>query len=62
MSTEFNFLILDANQVVEKQQKVVRELIAQRLGLDHFRRAEQPLPVIPTPELPKRFKREVPVE
>jgi len=62
MSTEFNFMVLDANQVVEKQQKVVRELIAQRLGLENFRRAEQPLPAIPTPELPKRFKREVPVE
>ncbi len=62
MSTEFNFLVLDANQVVEKQQKVVRELIAQRLGLENFRRAEQPLPAIATPELPKRFRREVPVE
>src|SRR5437667_5474150 len=62
MSTEFNFLVIDANQSVEAQQSIVRELIAQRLGLENFHRAEQPLPAIPTPELPKRFKREVPVE
>src|SRR5881628_3064125 len=58
MSTEFNFLVMDANQLVEKQQSVVRELVAQRLSLEQFRRAERPLPV-PAAELPKRFKREV---
>ena len=31
MSTEFNFLVVDANQLVEKQQAVVRELVTQRL-------------------------------
>ena len=30
MSTEFNFLVIDANQRVEAQQAVVRELIADR--------------------------------
>src|SRR2546427_8890052 len=45
MSTEFNFLVIDANQQVEKQQSVVRELITQRLDLDQFRRAERPAPL-----------------
>lgn len=42
MSTEFNFLVIDANQLVEKQQAIVRELIAQKLDLNQFRRAERP--------------------
>src|SRR6476659_2408256 len=42
MSTEFNFLVMDANQVVEKQQALVRELVAQRVKLDSFHRAERP--------------------
>jgi len=47
MSTEFNFLVLDANQVVERQQGVVRELIAQKLSLASFHRAERPPPKLP---------------
>src|SRR2546427_9222493 len=31
LSTEFNFLVVDANRLVEAQQSVVRELIAQRI-------------------------------
>ena len=31
MSTEFNFLVIDANQPIEAQQNVVRELIANSL-------------------------------
>ena len=42
MSTEFNFLVIDANQHVEKQQALVRELIAQKLNLAEFLRAERP--------------------
>jgi dTMP kinase len=61
MSTEFNFLVIDANQLVEKQQGLVRELVAQRLGLSRFRRAERPV-VAATNHVPKRFKREEPVE
>jgi dTMP kinase len=38
MSTEFKFLVIDANQLVEAQQAVVRKLIAQRLNLQDFRR------------------------
>src|SRR5258708_2995990 len=41
MSTEFNFLVIDANQLVEKQQTLVRELVTQRLCVEQFRRAER---------------------
>jgi dTMP kinase len=44
MSTEFNFLVVDANLVVEKQQALVRELVSQRLDLASFHRAERPAP------------------
>lgn len=36
MSTEFNFLMIDANQRVEAQQTLVRELVAERIKLDGF--------------------------
>ena len=36
MSTEFNFLVIDANQLVEKQQALVRQLVSQRVELSHF--------------------------
>lgn len=49
MSTEFNFLVLDANELVEKQQALVRELVAQKLDLGGFRRAERP-PRPPAPQ------------
>ncbi len=42
MSTEFNFLVVDANQLVEKQQAVVRELVSHRLELTRFHLAERP--------------------
>src|SRR3954462_11980858 len=41
MSTEFNFLVMDANQLVEAQQATVRELVSQRLNLQDFRHAER---------------------
>src|ERR1043166_8040964 len=62
MSTEFNFLVMDANQRVEVQQKIVRELVTRRLDLGQYKRAERPLPRPVVNSLPKRFKREVPVE
>src|ERR1041384_7448490 len=42
MSTEFNFMVLDANQLIEAQQATVRELVTQRLNLESFRHAEGP--------------------
>jgi dTMP kinase len=60
MSTEFNFLVMDANQLVEKQQAVVRELVAQRLDLARFHRAERPR-VPASADLRKKAKVEEPV-
>jgi len=42
MSTEFNFMVIDANQLVEKQQSVVRELVSHKLNLADFQPAERP--------------------
>src|SRR5438552_18335033 len=44
MSTEFNFMVLDANQLIEAQQATVRELVTQRLDLASFRHADRPAP------------------
>jgi len=40
MSTEFNFMVIDANQLVEAQQATVRQLVSQRLRLDDFRQTK----------------------
>jgi dTMP kinase len=52
MSTEFNFLVLDANQLVEAQQTTVRELVSQRLDLARFKRKDKP-PAKSPPARPK---------
>ena len=62
MSTEFNFLVIDANQLVEKQQALVRELIAQKVGLDDYLRAERPPPRPRLTPAPKPEVTEEPVE
>lgn len=36
MSTEFNFLVIDANQTIEAQQSVVRSLVAGKVDLPAF--------------------------
>src|SRR6476619_5537109 len=46
MSTEFNFLVMDANQLVETQQTTVRELVSQRLDLAAFKHKDK-LPAKP---------------
>jgi len=46
MSTEFNFVVMDANQRVEAQQGVVRQLVSERIDLSRFKR-ESPLPLPP---------------
>jgi dTMP kinase len=48
MSTEFNFLVIDANALVEKQQALVRQLVAQKLDLGKFPRAETTPPPRPS--------------
>lgn len=40
MSTEFDFLIVDANQQIEAQQTVVRQAVAARLNLGQFYRRD----------------------
>jgi dTMP kinase len=60
MSTEFKFLVLDANQPIEAQQSVVRELISSRIDLAAYAtevshshrspaaRAAELMPTVPT--------------
>jgi dTMP kinase len=36
MSTEFDFLVMDANQAIEAQQSVARELISSKIALASF--------------------------
>jgi len=48
MSTEFNFLVIDANQLVEKQQTLIRDLVSQKLELANFRCADRSSPVVAT--------------
>ena len=43
MSTEFRFLVIDANHQVETQQVLVRKLVAKHLDLGSFK-PEKPLP------------------
>ena len=42
MSSEFNFMIIDANQSIEAQQNVVRSLVAGKLDLASLRRWKRP--------------------
>lgn len=46
MTDEFKFVVMDANQNVEKQQTVVRKLVADKIELKKFRR-RSPLPLPP---------------
>jgi hypothetical protein len=42
MSTEFKFSVMDANQNIEAQQNVVRELVTGKLNLKEFIHRIQP--------------------
>ena len=53
MSTEFNFTVLDANEAVETQQGVVRQLVSKRVDLSRFKH-RKPLP--PPPGAPRGRK------
>ena len=46
MSGEFKFMVMDANQHVEKQQVLVRKLVSERIDLKKFKR-RSPLPLPP---------------
>ena len=36
MSTEFKFLMIDANQAIEAQQNIVRDLVTAKVDLGRF--------------------------
>jgi dTMP kinase len=57
MSTEFDFVVMDANQRVEAQQGVVRQLVSRRIDLSDFQR-RSPLPLPP----PRQMKNLVELE
>jgi hypothetical protein len=46
MSKEFNFVVINANEPVEKQQVLVRKLVSERIDLKKFKR-RTPLPLPP---------------
>jgi dTMP kinase len=46
MSGEFKFVVMDANQHVEKQQVLVRKLVSEKISLAKFKR-RSPLPLPP---------------
>ena len=47
MSKEFNFVVMDANENVEKQQVLVRKLVSEKIDLKKFKR-RSPLPLPPS--------------
>lgn len=57
MSTEFDFVVIDANQRVEAQQGIVRQLVSRRIELSDFQR-RSPLPLPP----PRRTNKIVDLE
>jgi dTMP kinase len=46
MSDKFDFIVVDANQYVEKQQSLVRKIVGERINLAQFKR-RSPLPLPP---------------
>src|SRR5690349_5725074 len=54
MSTEFNFTVIDANEPVETQQAVVRQLVSKRVDLSGFKRQKNQPP--PPPARPRKTK------
>jgi dTMP kinase len=55
MSGEFKFIVMDANQNVEKQQSFVRKVVGERINLARFRR-RRPLPLPPPIEPDNKAK------
>jgi dTMP kinase len=47
MSKEFDFVVMDANENVEKQQVIVRKLVSEKIDLKKFKR-KSPLPLPPS--------------
>lgn len=61
MTKEFNFVTIDANENVEKQQILVRKLVSDRIDLKKFKR-RSPLPLPPALSQPVEEKEEKEVE
>src|SRR5581483_2784523 len=55
MSTEFGFIVMDANQRVEAQQAIVRQIVSQRIDLSKFKR-QSPLPLPPQFRVDEKMK------
>ena len=64
MSTEFNFTVIDANEPVETQQAVVRQLVSKRVDLAAYKRRKPspPPPHVPRARRPKPSVEEETVE
>jgi dTMP kinase len=58
MSTEFDFLVIDANQRVEAQQRTVRQLVSQKIDFARYQRRSLSLPPA-TAEVKTRASKEV---
>ena len=59
MSTEFSFLVMDANQRVEAQQALVRQLVSQKMDFARYQRRSLSLPPA-TMEVKTRIPKETP--
>ena len=55
MSGEFKFIVMDADQNVEKQQIQVRKLLAEKIDLNKFKR-RSPLPLPPPIQMEDKSK------
>jgi dTMP kinase len=58
MSKEFNFVTMNANENVEKQQVIVRKLVSERINLKKFKR-RSPLPLPPSLQIVVEEKEEL---
>src|SRR5262252_8563878 len=58
MSQEYNFVIMDANEPVEKQQVLVRKLVSEKIDLSQFKR-RGPLPLPPSLLVERNNKEEL---
>jgi dTMP kinase len=57
MSSEFDFVVMDANQNVEKQQVIVRKLVSEKIDLKKFKR-RSPLPLPPSLSAEEKIAKE----
>jgi dTMP kinase len=58
MSTEFNFVVMDANQRVEAQQGIVRQIVSRQIELARFKRKN----ILPLPPPARRDRKFVEAE